>query len=156
MQCGEGRDLCNRQRNACARGKVAVSAVTDGTSRSPQRFHSDSFAWANPDPLCRSATPSSERRSLRPDSNDPIVESHFLPLHTTIEANTISGARFDASSLKRVARRTTMHRIATAIAASALLLGVLSPWQAQAQMERGPAALAGAAQNYTPIEKAAC
>jgi len=50
-----------------------------------------------------------------------------------------------------------MRRMAIMLAASAtLLFGATSPWQAQAQIERGPAALAGAAQNFTPIEKAAC
>ena len=50
-----------------------------------------------------------------------------------------------------------MRRIAITLAASAaLMVGGALTWQAQAQMERGPAALAGAAQNFTPIEKAAC
>ena len=50
-----------------------------------------------------------------------------------------------------------MRRIAITLAASAgLMFGSALTWQAQAQMERGPAALAGAAQNFTPIEKAAC
>ena len=39
--------------------------------------------------------------------------------------------------------------------AAALMFGALVP-SADAQIERGPAALAGQAQNFTPIEKAAC
>ncbi len=50
-----------------------------------------------------------------------------------------------------------MRRMAIMLAAlAALTSGAAAPWQAQAQIERGPAALAGVAQNYTPIEKAAC
>jgi hypothetical protein len=48
------------------------------------------------------------------------------------------------------------RKVIVLAALAALMSGVVAPWQAQAQIERGPAALAGAAQNYTPIEKAAC
>ena len=50
-----------------------------------------------------------------------------------------------------------MRRIAIMLAASAaLMVGGAPAWQAQAQMERGPAALCDVAKNFTPIEKAAC
>ena len=50
-----------------------------------------------------------------------------------------------------------MRRLAITLAASAaLMVGAAAPWQAQAQLERGPAALVDKAQNFTPIEKAAC
>ena len=50
-----------------------------------------------------------------------------------------------------------MRRLAITLAASAALMAAaVTPWQAQAQIERGPAALAGQAQNFTPVEKAAC
>jgi len=52
-----------------------------------------------------------------------------------------------------------MRRIAIMFAASAALMSAaMAPWQAEAQIERGPAALAGEAQNFTPvpIEKAEC
>ena len=48
------------------------------------------------------------------------------------------------------------RKVIVLAAMAALMSGVGAPWHAQAQIERGPAALAGAAQNYTPIEKAAC
>ena len=48
------------------------------------------------------------------------------------------------------------RKVIVLAAMAALMSGVWAPWHAQAQIERGPAALAGAAQNYTPIEKAAC
>ena len=49
-----------------------------------------------------------------------------------------------------------MRRMAIMLAATATLMFSAVPWQAQAQIERGPAALADTAQNFTPIEKAAC
>jgi hypothetical protein len=50
-----------------------------------------------------------------------------------------------------------MRRTAIMLAATmALTVGGSSTWQAQAQIERGPAALADTAQNFTPIETAAC
>ncbi len=50
-----------------------------------------------------------------------------------------------------------MRRIAIMLAASTALMFSAAPtWQAQAQTERGPAALADTPQNFTPIEKAAC
>jgi hypothetical protein len=50
-----------------------------------------------------------------------------------------------------------MRRIAIMLAAStALMFGAAPAWQAQAQIERGPAALSDTARNFTPIEKAAC
>jgi hypothetical protein len=48
-----------------------------------------------------------------------------------------------------------MRKIATVLAAAALMVAGAS-WQAQANMERGPAALSHATGNFTPIEKAAC
>ena len=50
-----------------------------------------------------------------------------------------------------------MHRlvIACATTAAILLAGALA-WKAEAQTSRGAAALPAAAQNFTPIEKAAC
>jgi hypothetical protein len=50
-----------------------------------------------------------------------------------------------------------MRKIAILLAAStALVFGAAPAWQAYAQMERGPAALASAPKNFTPIVKAAC
>jgi hypothetical protein len=50
-----------------------------------------------------------------------------------------------------------MRKIAILLAAStALVFGGAPAWQAYAQMERGPAALASAPKNFTPIVKAAC
>ena len=50
-----------------------------------------------------------------------------------------------------------MRKIAILLAAStALVFGAAPAWQAYAQMERGPAALAATPKNFTPIEKAAC
>jgi hypothetical protein len=50
-----------------------------------------------------------------------------------------------------------MRKIAIMLAAStALVFGAAPTWQAFAQIERGPAALAAAPKNFTPIEKAAC
>ena len=58
---------------------------------------------------------------------------------------------------RAAAKRTAMRRKVIVLAAMAALMPAYGrPWHAQAQIERGPAALAGAAQNYTPIEKAAC
>jgi hypothetical protein len=47
-----------------------------------------------------------------------------------------------------------MRKLSTAIAATILLAGLAAG--AQAQTWRGSAQLNGAAQNFTPIEKAAC
>jgi len=50
-----------------------------------------------------------------------------------------------------------MRRMAITVAATAaLMFGGALTWQAYAQIERGPAALADTAKNFTPIEKAAC
>ena len=50
-----------------------------------------------------------------------------------------------------------MRRMTITVAATAaLMFGGALTWQAYAQMERGPAALADTAKNFTPIEKAAC
>ena len=50
-----------------------------------------------------------------------------------------------------------MRRVAIALAsAAALMIGGAVISGADAQIERGPAALPGQAQNFTPIEKAAC
>jgi hypothetical protein len=50
-----------------------------------------------------------------------------------------------------------MRRVAIALAGTAaLMIGGAFISGASAQIERGPAALAGQAQNFTPVEKAAC
>ena len=50
-----------------------------------------------------------------------------------------------------------MRRLAITLAsAAALTMGSALMGGASAQMERGPAALSGQAQNFTPVEKAAC
>jgi hypothetical protein len=50
-----------------------------------------------------------------------------------------------------------MRRMAIMLAAAmALTVGAAPTWQAQAQIERGPASLADTAKNFTPVEKAAC
>jgi hypothetical protein len=50
-----------------------------------------------------------------------------------------------------------MRRMAIALAgAAALTVGGALMWGADAQIERGPAALAAPAENFTPVERAAC
>jgi hypothetical protein len=49
-----------------------------------------------------------------------------------------------------------MRRIAITLGTAALMNGGAFISGASAQIERGPAALAGQAQNFTPVEKAAC
>jgi hypothetical protein len=50
-----------------------------------------------------------------------------------------------------------MRRMAIALAgAAALMAGGALMWSADAQIERGPAALAAPAENFTPVERAAC
>ncbi len=50
-----------------------------------------------------------------------------------------------------------MRKIAIMLAASTILaFGAATPWEASAQIERGPAGLADTPKNFTPIEKAAC
>jgi hypothetical protein len=50
-----------------------------------------------------------------------------------------------------------MRRVAIALAgAAALMIGGALVSDANAQIERGPAALAAPAHNFTPVEKAAC
>ena len=50
-----------------------------------------------------------------------------------------------------------MRRVGIALAGTAaLMIGTALISGANAQIERGPAALSGRAQNFTPIEKAAC
>src|SRR5580693_3610576 len=72
-------------------------------------------------------------------------------LRSVNEGNTIRDSRLGIGR-RAAARRTAMRRMGIILAASAALVG----GAAQAQIERGPAALAGTAKNFTPIEKAAC
>src|SRR5271166_4230264 len=64
-------------------------------------------------------------------------------------------ANSSACGCGAVRRRMVMGRTAIMLAATtAFMLGGMLT--SQAQMERGPAALADTAKNFTPIEKAAC
>jgi len=50
-----------------------------------------------------------------------------------------------------------MRRLVMTLAAlAAIMLAGTFAWQAQAQTSRGAGTLTGAAQNFSPIEKAAC
>jgi hypothetical protein len=49
-----------------------------------------------------------------------------------------------------------MNKVTIALIATTILLVGSLTWTAEAQTTRGVAAVAGAAKNFTPIEKAAC
>ncbi len=51
---------------------------------------------------------------------------------------------------------TAMRKSAILLAAMTSFMFIGAPWQAQANMERGSAALGHATGNFTPVERAAC